>query len=537
MQRLRDLPLGARLGLLSLLAVVAVGSVTFTGLRAVNDLSGATDEMKQGADVLRASVEADMMHDALRADVYAALLATTPEESAAAGESVAADAAAFAEHIETIDAADLNSDVTAAVADVRPALESYVAAADEIVTHAAEDAVAARENVPAFQTAFEDLAVAMSSMSDLIQDASADAEAKAHDQATSASRTIILFAVLALGVLIAVALWISRSITGPVNRTVEVLKKVAGGDLTPRLEITSADEIGQMGVALNEALDRTSTAIAAIGANAVALAGSSEELSATSAQMGASAEETAAQSNAVSAAAEQVSMNVQTVATGAEEMSASIREIATSASEAARVAANAADVAQTTNATVGKLGDSSAEIGEVVKVITSIAEQTNLLALNATIEAARAGEAGKGFAVVANEVKELAKETARATEDIGAKITAIQADATRAVEAIGEITGVIATINDISSTIASAVEEQTATTNEIGRSVAEAASGSTDIAANIATVAQAAGDTTAGAGGTLQAAQELARMAAELDSLVSQFTVAAAPTDVVLAAG
>jgi methyl-accepting chemotaxis protein len=187
------------------------------------------------------------------------------------------------------------------------------------------------------------------------------------------------------------------------------------------------------------------------------------------------------------------------------------------------VATHAVRVADTTNATVAKLGESSAEIGKVIKVITSIAQQTNLLALNATIEAARAGEAGKGFAVVANEVKELAKATAKATEDIGQKIEAIQADTKGAVAAIREISGIINQINDIQCTIASAVEEQTATTNEIGRNVSEAAKGSAEIARNITGVAQAAHGTTAGATDTQHAAAELGRMAAELRSLVERF--------------
>src|SRR5439155_15096531 len=177
--------------------------------------------------------------------------------------------------------------------------------------------------------------------------------------------------------------------------------------------------------------------------------------------------------NVASAAAEQVSRNVTTVSTAAEEMGASIKEIAKNANEAARIATSAVKVAERTNTTVAKLGESSAEIGNVVKVITSIAQQTNLLALNATIEAARAGEAGKGFAVVANEVKELAKQTAKATEDIGRKIVAIQTDTKGAVEAIGRIGAIINQIHDLQNTVASAVEEQTATTNEIGRNVSE----------------------------------------------------------------
>jgi methyl-accepting chemotaxis protein len=262
-------------------------------------------------------------------------------------------------------------------------------------------------------------------------------------------------------------------------------------------------------------------ALAAVAQSATTLGSASEELAANSAQMVSNAEETSAQAGVVSAAAEQVSKNVQTVATGTEEMGASIKEIAKNAQDAAKVAAGAVRTAETTNATIAKLGDSSAQIGKVIKVITSIAQQTNLLALNATIEAARAGEAGKGFAVVANEVKELAKETAKATEDISQKIDAIQSDTKSAVTAIAEISSIINRISDYQNTIASAVEEQTATTNEISRNVAEAARGSTEIAQNITGVAAAAKSTTSGANDTQKAAGELARLASELQSIVN----------------
>jgi methyl-accepting chemotaxis protein len=257
---------------------------------------------------------------------------------------------------------------------------------------------------------------------------------------------------------------------------------------------------------------------------ASSLASSAEELTAVSSQMAANAEETATQANVVSAAAEQVSKNVTVVASGSEEMQTSIREIAKSANESAKVAKTAVGVAENTNHTIAKLGESSVEIGKVIKVITSIAQQTNLLALNATIEAARAGEAGKGFAVVANEVKELAKETAKATEEIGQKIEAIQGDTKGAVQAIGEISTIINQINDISNNIASAVEEQTVTTNEIGRNVNEAAKGTGEIAKNIGGVAVAAQNTTKGAGDTQKAAQALSSMAAQLQALVAKFT-------------
>jgi len=254
-----------------------------------------------------------------------------------------------------------------------------------------------------------------------------------------------------------------------------------------------------------------------------ALADESKRLMAVSESLASNAEETAAQAAVASSAAEQVSQNVSSVSTASEEMGVSIKEIARSATEAARVATSAVKVAERTNATVAKLGESSAEIGNVIKVITSIAQQTNLLALNATIEAARAGEAGKGFAVVANEVKELAKQTAKATEDIGRKIEAIQSDTKGAVEAIAQIGTIINQINDIQNTIASAVEEQTATTGEISRNVAEAAKGSTEIAHNISGVAQAAQGTTAGAVNAKNSADELSRLAVDLQKLVARF--------------
>jgi len=207
-------------------------------------------------------------------------------------------------------------------------------------------------------------------------------------------------------------------------------------------------------------------------------------------------------------------------------MSSSIDEIARNTNDGAAVAAEAVQAAQSTTDLMSQLGDSSAQIGTVVKVISSIAEQTNLLALNATIEAARAGDAGKGFAVVAGEVKDLAQETARATENISRQIETIQTDTQRAVTAIGKISTIIQRINDYQLTIASAVEEQTATTNEMNRNVSLAADGSSAIAGNIASVAASAERTMRRASENQRAAAELARLSAELKSVVSTFTLA-----------
>jgi methyl-accepting chemotaxis protein len=262
--------------------------------------------------------------------------------------------------------------------------------------------------------------------------------------------------------------------------------------------------------------------VPAIQDSAKALASSSAELMTVSQQLSASAEETASQSSVVSVASEQVSTNVQMLAAQAEQLGASIKEIARNASEAARIATTGVKVAEMTNECVSELGLSSGDIGNIVKVITSVAEQTNLLALNATIEAARAGEAGRGFAVVATEVKDLAKETAKATDEIWRKVDTIQGQTRRAVEAISQINDIIHQINDIQAAIASAVEEQSVTTGEIGRNVAELAAGSAEISNNFTVVASTAKGAAAGASETQRTASELAKMAAQLELLLGE---------------
>ncbi len=302
-----------------------------------------------------------------------------------------------------------------------------------------------------------------------------------------------------------------------------VVEAAANGDLTCKVPVSGEDAIGRMGEGLARLLERLRHSIGSIADNAHLLASASEEMTATCRQLSHNAQDTTARSRTVSDASRVVSENVQTVAAGTEEMTASIREIARNAEGASNVANEAVKLAAQTNKTVGKLGESSAEIGQVIKVITSIAQQTNLLALNATIEAARAGEAGKGFAVVANEVKELAKETAKATEDISRRIEAIQTDTRAAVSAIEGIGTIIRQINDIQGTIASAVEEQTATTNEMARNVADASVGTSEIVEGIGGVAKGAEENSRGAEDMQSAAGELAKMASTLQSLVASF--------------
>ncbi|WP_029068289.1 methyl-accepting chemotaxis protein [Jonesia quinghaiensis] len=357
------------------------------------------------------------------------------------------------------------------------------------------------------------------------QGVAALAHAEAIDDSATRSLWVIIITAL-IGAIIAsvLALKIARTLARRLGNVSDGLAAAGDGDFTHATTTDGHDEIGQLAKNLTRTQESLRLLVAGIVESSQTIAAASEELAAGSSQVTVGSDETSSQAGVVAAAAEQVSRNIQTVAAGAEQMGASIREIAQNASEAASVAGNATSVAHAANEQITRLGTSSTEIGNVIKVITSIAEQTNLLALNATIEAARAGEAGKGFAVVASEVKDLAQETAKATEDIARRVEAIQGDTTGAVTAINEITNIVSSINDYQLTIASAVEEQTSTTTEMSRSVAEAATGSGEIAANINGVANAA----SGNAHTLtqmgDSISELARLAAELRAQVSRFT-------------
>ncbi len=339
---------------------------------------------------------------------------------------------------------------------------------------------------------------------------------------------IELYMMLMLGASVLLSVLVVYVVLQSVKRPLASLQKtileMADSKLNTSVENTNLNnEVGEMAKAIQVLQTNLQQSFKAIGANSASVASSSEELAAVSMQMSSNAEETSAQAKVVADAADRMSSNTQMVATGIEEMSASIREISLSTVQASTVANQAVDVAKSTNETMSKLGKSTMEIGNVLKVISSIAEQTNLLALNATIEAARAGELGKGFAVVANEVKELARQTAKATEEIGGSISVMQADAKGALASIEEITAIINKMNEISGIIASAVEEQAATTAEINRNVSEAATGSTEIAKNIKSVADAAKSTTEGASNSQQAASDLSKIAVDLEGAVARF--------------
>jgi methyl-accepting chemotaxis protein len=347
---------------------------------------------------------------------------------------------------------------------------------------------------------------------------------KESDDSAARGRALLLGALGFAVALAAAAGWLLvRAVNRPLAAAVGVLESAAAGDLTRRAPVAGAVEFRRMAEAINRMLAATGETVRTISTRAADFAATARQVATASDRMAELAEGTSNEAGGVSTGAAQISSGVRTVAVAAEEMGATIGGIASSASQAAEVAAEAVSSADAAREAVTKLGDSSHQIGTVVKVITSIAEQTNLLALNATIEAARAGETGKGFAVVAGEVKDLAQETAKATEDIARQVGAIQADTGRAVEAIARIGEVIGQINVHQSAISATVEEQSATTNEMSRSVTEISDGTDRIADRISEVARSANEAADQVKQSREAAAALTRMAAELERVVGQF--------------
>jgi methyl-accepting chemotaxis protein len=506
----------------SLLFVMAVSA---TGYWGITSMQKTTVEVASTGSAIRNHIEAGVYNDLTRADTSAVFTAKGDEQQNKAEE--------FAQHGKLLQdriakARDFTVDpATRTKLDNEMQIASeYVKAGDSLIGALIHNPSAAPPLLGPYLQMYKDLQGKIEETSDQLANSAKNAELSATKRAASATRAMFIMCGISLLLLLALASRVTLSITRGLDSFSTQFRKMAeANDLTSRVDQDRKDEIGDLGRCLNLFVAKVHDILAQIARATQEVSGASTELSSTSQMISANSEETSAQAKVVSDATAQVSQNLHTVATGAEEMGTSIKEIAKNATEAAKVATSAVKVAETTTATVSKLGDSSMQIGQVIKVITSIAQQTNLLALNATIEAARAGEAGKGFAVVANEVKELAKETAKATEDISRKIEAIQTDTKAAVEAISTISGVIHQINDISSTIATAVEEQNATTNEMSRNVSEAAQGSGEITSNIAGVAQAAESTSRGAGDTQKAAQQLVETSAELRRLVEQFKI------------
>jgi methyl-accepting chemotaxis protein len=511
------------LGLLGLLFTLAAG---ITGAWGITRVAGGIDDVSRLSSVIRNHIQASMFLDWSRTDISKMLTATGDTQATAAselenheqlfGERLGA-ARSFAKDPES-----------RAVLDKEVALASaYVRDASKIASLRAKPAEAA-PLIGAFLSGYQDLRNMMDETTDQLETRSKRAEAQANTVVGRSRLSILVFCVASSVLLFVIAFGTARQINRRLADIIGNLKLMAAGDLTHKAADGQNDELGEMTQWLNDSMEKLRNTIGHVASSAQSVTAAVEGLNAVSQQMSADSEETSSQASVVSSSTEQVTNSLQTVASSTEQMSSSIQEIAKSIGQAAQVAGDAVKMAQSTNQTVGKLGEASTEIGNVIKVIMSIAQQTNLLALNATIEAARAGDAGKGFAVVAHEVKELANQTAKATEDISRKIEAIQAHTAESVAAIAKISGIITQINDISRSIAASIEEQNATTNEISRNISEGARGSGEIATNISGVAQAAQNTSLGARNVQKAAEELRGMSSGLTTLVDQFKYAEA---------
>jgi methyl-accepting chemotaxis protein len=515
-------PVGVKLASLAGIALVAIVVVDGVSMRAFNTAADRAHELEALGGLTRIAIEADMAHDAARGDVLRAMLAGSGPDGRAARTDLVDHMAILRTGVARFGQPDLPADVRAAAGRVAPAVAQYLLLADQTLA-AALRRRGTPASYPAFVTAFAAVEEQLPAIGDALATQAAAASQAIDRQHTAAARTLLIVGLGGIAILALACRLVALGILRPLRQVSTVLAAMAGGDLSRAADVQSCDELGRMAQMLNTATASLRETVAAVAASAGTVSSSAGRLTGLSQQISGSVQDTSKQAAAVTAAADQVSSSVHTVAAGSEEMGTSIGEIARSADDAARVAAEAVDVAERTNSTMAKLGDSSAEIGNVVRVITSIAEQTNLLALNATIEAARAGDAGKGFAVVAGEVKDLAQETARATEDISQRVGTIQGDTAGAMEAIGQIGAIISRISDFQTTIAAAVEQQAATAGEMNRNVSAAAASSTDIATSIAAVATAAAATTVGAADSLGAAHDLAATAIQLQQLVARF--------------
>ena len=533
-----------------LLLVLAAAGAGAWGATAIDS---AMNEASMSATALRNHMQADMMHDALRADVLGALLAASEHESL---DGVNAD---IKEHVQVFEqsldanrALPLSDDIKGTMKELDAPLASYISAAQEIVGLAGKDGDVAKRALPSFLGAFSALETAMGNAGDKVEASVGTSQEEAGRVASLAK--MVLGIVTLLSMLVSAALFYMNwtGIITPITRLAEVMGWLKDGNNDVEVPgIARTDEIGDMAVAVEnfrkagierirleteaaaaraeqeryaEVLDQATKSFAVDVEELIGfVANAAVELEASAGQLTNTAAQSVDRASTVAAASNESASITETVAAAAEELSSSIAEVAKRVRDSETASRNAADETKVSAQEMQQLAEATKRIGEVTSLITEIAAQTNLLALNATIEAARAGEAGKGFAVVASEVKTLATQTAKATEQISSQINDVQAATDRAIAAIARIENTVAQVETISTAIAAATEEQDAATREVTRGISDASNGVREISSHIESVSNSAQDAGHAAKDVLDASSSLSTNAVALRDRIAGF--------------
>jgi len=537
---------------------VVLGSTILAGLvggGAAWILNHELSETNHVSKVLRNHLEGDMMHDALRSDVLASLAANNPAYGLSIAE-VKTDLNDHVENFRSLLAANVeltaNNELGPVIAAVAPALEDYIATATKLVETAAIDEPAALAMLPGFFDDFRALEGAMEQASDGISAVSDSAVAQASMIGTISQIAILIASLLAIGAVIAIMLGARSRVVGPIVDLTSAMDKLAAGDTSVQAPHRDReDEIGRMAAALTkfrenavnrlalEAAQRTQEQDRAERSRRVeALAsGFADQLASTLSTLRESSgrlmrdasslehvcDEANRSASKATNATDGANSNVQTIAAATTELSASIQEIATRMSESARSAEQAVTQGNAAGVTARELADAARNIDEIVSVIGSVAEQTNLLALNATIEAARAGEMGRGFAVVAAEVKALASQTSRATEDVSRRIVEIQGISARSTEQLRDVVALIDQMKQFSVAVAAAAEEQSAATNSIAENVNSAAGLSDEARDSVAAMSSVTSQARAATSSVQDSARSVEDLSARLNAVAREF--------------